>query len=471
VNARPPGPAWAPAAGRGKIVRPRAPHTRKRTPLKIGCPMPKFSGVQSHSGPRVMVGHHRSGRTYFVFLKRSVEGKLLEQGDEVPGLRRYGEVFWTRGLLCGSAHCGGTGRKLLGGLNVSHSVVASRFIQTPPIIFFDFSLGGVAKSHESQGEPHMDDAVVSAQGSVPAVDLRTKRDGQGILWVNSSHEHFRYIREAEKSAKTVRRFVKGAELVSVSDRYHPDLDPVFDFQACADFSLPECLRADFHGVARMHFNGQMVAKLGVLKHMTWERNLYLGSDIAALRPAIEEIFGLLDDFDLVVAHAPGRISFASEEDETLRQIPKCFPEMNCDLVAYRRSDAMGQLLTEWERIYCSNEINHWHDQGAFRYLVLKSRVRFYILPPEYNYRGSDFPVPKTAILQTREMIPTYARHFAHIYEIYGPLGILDRLAHRSLRSRGRIGTIAKSSITMSWYLMKARRRFWKLLYAVRRRFR
>lgn len=266
----------------------------------------------------------------------------------------------------------------------------------------------------------MNDAVASLAARVPTIDLRTKRSGRGILWVNSSHENFRYVREAERSAKTVRRFVRATELVLVSDRDHRDLDTVFDFQACAQFRVPDCLKD------KCHFNGQMVAKLSVLKHMTWERNLYLGSDIAALRPAIDQILELLDHFDLVVAHAPTRIFSRGKLDLKLLQIPECFPEMNCDLIAYRRSEAMGQLLTEWERIYSSGEIDHPHDQGAFRYLVLKSKLRFYVLPPEYNYRGSDFR-PGTAILQRRDMIPKYARHFPHIREIYGPFGVRRRL--------------------------------------------
>jgi len=247
---------------------------------------------------------------------------------------------------------------------------------------------------------------------IPLIDMSASRKGQGVLWVNSSHESCRYIREAERSAKTIRRFVDRTEFCLISDRLHQNLDPVFDFQGSANFHVPLCLRD------KIHFNGQMVAKLSILRRMTWERNLYLGSDIAALRPGIQDIFRLLDHFDIVVAHAPVRIASRGERDERLLQLPASFPEMNCDLIAYKRSDSVGALLSEWERIYLENSIDHPHDQGAFRYLLYTSNLRLYILPPEYNYRNYEFS-SQAIILQRREAISAYAEHYSHIAEIYG----------------------------------------------------
>lgn len=253
---------------------------------------------------------------------------------------------------------------------------------------------------------------------VPFIDLSVRRSGPGVIWVNSSHENCRYIREAEKSAKTVRKFLNNASFVLASDRLHEDLDPVFNFQTSVRFHVPEPLKD------KIHFNGQMVAKLSVLKNMTWEKNLYIGSDLVALRSGVQDIFKLLNHFDIVVAHAPFRINTSAGRDEKLRTLPDCFPEMNCDLIAYNRSDYMGTFLAEWERIYSNNLINHAHDQGAFRYLLLHSQIRLYILPPEYNYRGYEFS-PNIINLQRREAISLYAKHFPHIADIYGKKGLLQ----------------------------------------------
>jgi hypothetical protein len=261
---------------------------------------------------------------------------------------------------------------------------------------------------------------------VPAIDLTHRRCGRAVIWVNSSHQDLRFVREAERSAKTLKEFIDEAIFVSVSDRIHRDLDPVFDYQAVADFSVPIRLRE------KVHFNGQMIAKLSTLKLMTWDRTMYLGSDIAALRPEVRDIFRLLDGFDIAVAHAPTRIYSLGERDNTLLSLPDCFPEMNCDLIAFRRSDAMGEFLAEWERVYSANLIDHPHDQGAFRHLLFESNLRVCILPPEYNYRGHDY-WPKAVVLQRREAIPTYAKHYPHLAAIHptpgkGLFSILRRFA-------------------------------------------
>ncbi len=249
--------------------------------------------------------------------------------------------------------------------------------------------------------------------AVPVIDLTVQRAGQGVLWVNSSHKDGFYVREAEKSAQTVRKFVADADFVLISDQEHRSLDPVFNHQALGKFVVPECL------AKKVHFNGQMIAKLSALKHMTWQKNLYLGSDIAALRPGIEGIFRLLDHFDIVVAHAPTRTYAITEHEPKLLEMPACFPEMNCDLVGYRRTAAVGEFLAAWEETYSTNAIDHPHDQGAFRYLLLKTDLRVYIVPPEYNYRGSEFR-QDTVVLQRRSAIGQYAGTYPHIQAIYGP---------------------------------------------------
>src|ERR1700722_8196455 len=58
-------------------------------PAQIGYPTAHFGGLKPHIWPPVMVGHHRHSLTYFIFLKHSVKGKLLNQVGEVPRFWRY----------------------------------------------------------------------------------------------------------------------------------------------------------------------------------------------------------------------------------------------------------------------------------------------------------------------------------------------------------------------------------------------
>jgi hypothetical protein len=223
-----------------------------------------------------------------------------------------------------------------------------------------------------------------------------------VIWVNSSHEQNRYIREAERSAKTVRMIGTLGEFLLVSDRTHDDIDPIFDLQHAVPFEILPAISN------KLHLNGQMSAKLAVLKQAPWERNLYLGSDVVALKPGMQDIFRLLDAFDVVVTHAPTRVFSRGEHDPRLLGLPDAFPEMNCDLIGFRRSPVVVDFLSRWERAYTSNEYDHPHDQGAFRYLLYNSTLRFYILPPEYNFREMAYS-PAAINLQRREMNYAYAR--------------------------------------------------------------
>jgi hypothetical protein len=91
--------------------------------------------------------------------------------------------------------------------------------------------------------------------------------------------------------------------------------------------------------------------MSVIKEMTWDKNIYLGSDIAVLRPEIKDVFRLLDHFDIAVAHAPVRINASAGNDYKLAELPECFPEMNCDLIAYRRSDSLALFFPNGKKLF------------------------------------------------------------------------------------------------------------------------
>jgi hypothetical protein len=151
----------------------------------------------------------------------------------------------------------------------------------------------------------------------------------------------------------------------------------------------------------------MAAKILALGDTRYEKTLYLGSDTYAVKPEAAEIFDVLDHFDVAVAHAPLRINTELGADP-IAEIPRCFPEMNCDVVAFRRSAATLAFMSRWYEMYVDHAFNHPHDQGAFRYLAYHSDLRIAILPPEYNYRGWSYN-EKTVILQNRNVLPVYRR--------------------------------------------------------------
>lgn len=220
----------------------------------------------------------------------------------------------------------------------------------------------------------------------------------GIIYVNTAHDDRKYIREAEASARSFRRFIPDAEYILCTD--DPDFaSDVFDRTVTADFSIPEALKHSDHK------NGQMVGKLAILQTLEHDRVMYLGADTYAFRPEIASVLDLLETHDIAVAHAPFRIH-APRPDTPLRDMPRAYPEFNCDLVAWRRSPAMSAFLKDWQRLYLEHAWGHPHDQGAFRYLAYHSDLRIATLPDEYNYRGDAFRAD-TVVLQNREALPKY----------------------------------------------------------------
>lgn len=220
--------------------------------------------------------------------------------------------------------------------------------------------------------------------------------GLEVLYANSSHNDGQYIREAVQSAHSFRRFLPNARYVLYTD-VEDFADDAFDEVVTVPFVVPEALKQ------RHHFNGQMLVKITAMLECEAEQVLVLGSDTYALSPAVSDLPAVLERFDIAAAHAALRLN---ELMAMVPQVPRAFPEFNCDLILFRNTEKVRAAIREWRDRYVSDEFGHPHDQGAFRYAMFFSDVRIATLPPEYNYRG--WEVRKdTAILQRRELLPRY----------------------------------------------------------------
>lgn len=108
----------------------------------------------------------------------------------------------------------------------------------------------------------------------------------------------------------------------------------------------------------------------------FEKTLYVDSDTYFVEN-IEEIFELLKKFDFLLTHAPMRYRFEIN-------VPDAFPDFNGGLIAFRKSDATQVALKNW--VVNFDELNFSCDQPSLRKTIFDSTCRFYVLPPEYNYR-------------------------------------------------------------------------------------
>lgn len=113
--------------------------------------------------------------------------------------------------------------------------------------------------------------------------------------------------------------------------------------------------------------------------------VYLDSDTYIIDP-VPELFEMLDHFDLMGAHAPGRVTAP-----TVYDLPLAFPEMNIGVNPMIVNTNMESFWNTVAGIHLEH-INIFgnNDQAPLRQILYSSSFRgfpnFYIMPPEYNLR-------------------------------------------------------------------------------------
>lgn len=224
---------------------------------------------------------------------------------------------------------------------------------------------------------------------------------EGIVYVAMGTQ---FINEANLSAATVKKF-------------HPQI-PIAIFCDLPDKVDRKLIR---HVIQIKSPQGKLQVKKSSIRQLVstpFETTLFLDTDTLALAP-FAEVFDLAGKFDLAAAHAPWRMMTPSDD------CPDCFPELNTGVILYNRTDAVIDLLENWERIYLETSERKGkaqQDQPSFREAVWSSNVRFFVLPPEYNLRapfasfaggnakvkilhGRNFDVPEVSELLNRQKAP------------------------------------------------------------------
>jgi hypothetical protein len=185
---------------------------------------------------------------------------------------------------------------------------------------------------------------------------------KGILYVATGDQ---YVREAGNSARSFKK-----TMPDIPSAIFTDDTALAEEGQC--FDLVEQYEDPFHTYAD---------KIAPLKKSPFEKTIFLDADTYSLAPC-DEIFDLLDRFDLAVAHAPLRVYYYSPPD-----CPACFPEINTGVIAYRRTSDFERLVDSWLSIYATQPPEaKTYDQPAFRQALYTSTMRFAILTPEYNLR-------------------------------------------------------------------------------------
>lgn len=200
---------------------------------------------------------------------------------------------------------------------------------------------------------------------------------QGILYIATGAP---YLEEARKSARSVRRHHADIQIAIATDQ---DVGPDADF----DVVLPVCNQSIPNQEDR-YLTLDRVAyyrKIRPLLDSPFEKTLFLDSDTYVAAP-LEELFVLLDQFDLLVTPAHVIRDYEFEEDAApFSQIPAAFGYFNTGLVAFRRNAAGTAFLQQWMENYTNHTAQHTvNDQPAFRLTLYQGVASFHVLPAHYN---------------------------------------------------------------------------------------
>lgn len=200
-------------------------------------------------------------------------------------------------------------------------------------------------------------------GKVLAVRIANMKE-RGIIYVATGP---RYLAEAEHSVRSVRRVSPKVPTAIISDS--SPARNLFDVRL--NLPNPEY---------------SFVDKIIALTRTPFEKTLFLDTDTFVIEP-LEEIFELLDRFDIAAAADPGRYLYP------IAGVATSFPELNSGVVLYRRNTAVLELIRRWDEMYrleiaskMSAGVKPWHDQLAFTRAIYDSNVNFFMLPPEFNAR-------------------------------------------------------------------------------------
>jgi len=201
---------------------------------------------------------------------------------------------------------------------------------------------------------------------------------EGVLYIAFGDK---YIRQAEQSALSIRS-VQSTHITIFCDR---DINsPTFD-------------------VVQKVYPEHERAKIDFLKETPYEKTIYLDSDTKVIRN-ISEIFEILEKFDFVATHdlSRKRQEWCDRIDE-YKEIPYGFTELNGGVLGIKKSHASDELLKLWtEKYYQYRHLTRNQDQPALRMALWESRVRYHILPVEFNVRNESIRSKIIQRMKTRE---------------------------------------------------------------------
>lgn len=192
---------------------------------------------------------------------------------------------------------------------------------------------------------------------------------EGILYISTGTK---YNLEAIRSAKSAKK--------------HMPLIPIALFTDEQPNSRNALLFDTINIIEKPNFS--FFDKIKYISETPFQKTIFVDTDTFFI-DSVEELFLLLNKFDLAYCHAPWRI--CPGENNKMQNIPDCFPEANTGVLAYNKKESFFMLIDKWKKTYIEQTESPTpptHDQPAFRKALYLSQIYSYVLPPEYNLRTS-----------------------------------------------------------------------------------
>ncbi len=143
-------------------------------------------------------------------------------------------------------------------------------------------------------------------------------------------------------------------------------------------AVPPGLFTQIHEITNPHLR----SKLDCLPRTRFARTLFLDCDTRVVRP-LDNLFTLLDRFDLALAHDVRRASNLIRTGWRI-DTPYAFPQLNSGVLLYALSPRTEAFFADWSAAYRASGLDR--DQPSLRDLLWSSDIRFHVLPPEFNLR-------------------------------------------------------------------------------------
>jgi hypothetical protein len=239
--------------------------------------------------------------------------------------------------------------------------------------------------------------------------------GNGFLYYAVGE---RWLREAVRSATSLRRVMPDAAVALVTDGSVPDC--LFDIVTPPPAGLPV-----------------KALKMWSMRHSPFSRTVFLDTDTYVC-DAVPELFALLERFPIAAAITPYWTVGLSSAGSPATQdgIPVSFPKLNSGVMAFRRDAETDRFFADWGDRHAA--AGYRQDQAPLRQALYYGDIRYAVLPAAYNYR-----------------LPYPAGVAGAVKIMHGHVRDLDGLAGRINRSmKWRVTTPVSKVTRQLWYFVK-----------------